>query len=149
MDPPTSLEDVLGRIPLFPKLASAMGKVFRVTASRGHRSDKPLTGGDDTCAKPENRVALFCYLTGLMDRRLRGSEIMYLLGITGTAKAVLFHSLFYVYARNFADPNVWGILWAIPSEPPPPPQIISASLSSTWCGNILFLVSHRRNSRPW
>ena len=73
-DPTASLEAVLDQIPLFPKLSTALGETFMVTASKGRLHDYPPSGGDVICTKPENGVALIRYLNGIMDQKVRGYE---------------------------------------------------------------------------
>ena len=78
-----------------------------------------LSGGDDTCEKLENGFALLHYLTGSVEWQVRRFKGMYLLGLTGTAKSVLTHSLLCVHKSNYSKPDFWGILGSIASEGSP------------------------------
>ena len=104
-EPLAYLEAILKKPPLSPKLAAALRDAFRVTSLRGCLYDHTPLGGDPTCAKTDNGISLIWYLTGIVDRKVRSYESICLLGITELDRAILMHSLFYVCARDFSDPD--------------------------------------------
>ena len=53
---------------------------------------------------------IFLYLTGLVERQVWGYNIIFLLGITKSARSIIMHILFCVCASNFAEPEICGIL---------------------------------------
>ena len=73
-------------------------------------------------------MELLWYLTVIFYLQVRGYKSICLLGLTELAQAILLHSLFLVCERYFSDPDIWGILGGLPSEPPPqvcPHHVIS------------------------
>ena len=84
--PPAYLKTNLNKCPLSPKLAADLRDAFLVMSLRGRPYDHTPFGVNSTCAKPNNGVDLFWYLTGIVDRQVRVHESICLLGLTESAQ---------------------------------------------------------------
>ena len=79
-------------------------------------------------------MELLWYLTVIFYLQVRGYKSICLLGLTELAQAILLHSLFLVCERYFSDPDIWGILGGLPSEPPPKYAHITSSVKRITSG---------------
>ena len=110
----SSLEEVLVACPVPKALTGAFNKAWTSPTDRGRLPFNRPYEGETFRPSPESGEGLLAYLTGLVSRGARVTERISLLGIEASGKVIHVHSLFCVSARDYAEPNLWGVLGPLP-----------------------------------
>ena len=115
----SSLEEVLVACPVPKALAAALDKAWTSPTEQGLPPFNFPSEGETFRPSPKSDEGLLAHLTGLGSRGARGTESISLLGIEASGEVVHTHSLFCVSAGDYAEPDLWGVLWPLPEEGTP------------------------------
>ena len=97
-------------------LSRSLNRAWNLLPERGRLILNHLSEGDPTGASADSGESLFAYLTILVSWGAKGTKGISLLGVEESRQVVHAHSLSCVLARDYAEPELWGVLGPLPDE---------------------------------